>query len=93
MTEGADAAAPAEVVLGRHGAKLVQAEIGLTGQDTEVCIVGSVPEGAFHAADRTIALDGSANVAIKLEGDTPTVTRTFVLFAWQGASRAVQRLT
>jgi hypothetical protein len=89
VAEGADTAALAEVVLGHHGAELVEAEFVLPRQDTEMRIVGTVPDGAFHAAYRTIAFNDSANVAIKLEGNAPTVTRAFVFLHTPKSSRAV----
>lgn len=73
MAEGADTTTLAEVVLGRHGAELIEAEVGLPGQDTEVRIVSAMPDGAFHAADRAVALNDRANVAVKLESNAPTV--------------------
>lgn len=76
--EETDAAFFAEVVLGRHGAELVETKVGLAGQDTQVRIVGAVPYGSFHAADRTVALNGRASEAVKLEGDVATVARAFM---------------
>jgi len=78
VAEGADATIFAEVVRGRHGAELVDAEISLPGQNAEVRIVDAVPDGAFHVANRAVALHGCANITVKFERDASTVTRPFV---------------
>lgn len=41
----------AEVVLGRHGAELIQGQITLARQHAEVGIISAVPNGTFHATD------------------------------------------
>ena len=76
--EGADATLFAEVVLGRHGAKLIDAEVGLPRQNAKVRIVGAVPEGTFHVANRAVALNGRANITVNFESDASTVTRALV---------------
>lgn len=73
-TEKTDATFFAEVMFGRHSAELVEAEIGLAGQNAQVQIISTVPDSAFHAANRAVAFNGSANIAVKLKSNATTVT-------------------
>jgi len=57
---------------------LVDAEVGLPRQNAKVRIVGAVPDGTFHVANRAVALNGRANTTVNLESDAPTVTRALV---------------
>ena len=69
VTERAHATVFAEIVLGCHGAELIESQIIRTRQNAEVSIISAVPKGAFHATDGAIALNGRANATFKFEGN------------------------
>jgi len=73
VTERAYTTAFAEIVLGCHGAELIESQIILTRQNAEVSIISAVPKGAFHAADGAIALNGRTNATVKFEGNAPAM--------------------
>src|SRR5262245_44017376 len=73
--ERVDSAMPAEVVLRRLRIELIKGEIGLAGEHAEVRVRRRVPEGAYSATDRAVAIDDVVGLGSNLERDPATMAR------------------
>src|SRR5882672_5723220 len=76
--ERVDPAVPAEIVLRRFRIELVEDEIRLAGEDTQIGLRRRVPERALPTTDRAVAIDHVAELGASLECDPTTVTCALV---------------
>ena len=76
-----DAAMSAEIMLRCFRIELVEDEIGLAGEHTEVSFRRRVPERTLPTTDRAVAIDGVIELGTNLECDPTTVASAFVSLA------------
>jgi hypothetical protein len=79
---------PAEIVLRCFCIELVQDEIFLAGEDTQICLRCRVPERALPTTDRAVAINSVIELRASVECDPTTVACALV-----GLSHLIRSLT
>ena len=69
---------PAEIVLRCFRIELVEDEIWLTGEDTQICLRRRVPERALPTTDGAVAINSVIELGASLECDPTTVACALV---------------
>ena len=73
-----DSTVPAEIVLRCFRIELVEDEIWLTGEDTQICLRRRVPERALPTTDGAVAINSVIELGASLECDPTTVACALV---------------
>ena len=89
---------PAEIVLRCFRIELIEDEIWLAGEDTQICLRRRVPERALPTTDRAVAINSIIELGASLECDPTTVACALVGLGhlirgltWRCAARRARR--